>query len=103
MIRQHVIPSLKLAQVGPVDALVCAVSTLQSALAAIHASDSDATKAALARSLRLETMITIRETCDEAEAVCPASLWTLATYKELQFLVSRGGQFFRGFQTWGVM
>ena len=36
--------------------------------------------------LRLETMISIRETCDAAEAECPANLWTLATYKELQFI-----------------
>jgi hypothetical protein len=75
------------AQVGPVPALSNAVGTLQSALGAIHAATSDEAKAALARSLRLEEMLRVRELCDEAEAVCPAHLWTLATYKELQFMV----------------
>ena len=28
----------------------------------------------------------IREICDDAEAVVPAHLWTIATYKELQFI-----------------
>ena len=45
-----------------------------------------ALEADLARELRLETMIAVRKTCDDAEAVCPAGLWTLATYKELLFL-----------------
>ena len=52
----------------------------------IHHAPDARKKADLARHLRLETMITIRETCDAAEAVCPAKMWTLATYKELQFL-----------------
>jgi glutamine synthetase len=36
-------------------------------------------------------MIDIREVCDGAEEVVPASLWTLATYKELMFLDSHVG------------
>ena len=52
----------------------------------IHHTEDLKKKAELARVLRLETMISIRETCDAAEAVCPANLWTMATYKELQFI-----------------
>ena len=89
MIRQHIVPSLKVAQIGPINELNRAVDTLQSALETVHSAETDAAKAAVARTLRLETMIAIREICDEAEAVCPASLWSLATYSELQFLVSR--------------
>jgi len=33
-------------------------------------------------------MMDIRETCDAAEGIVPAELWTLATYKELLFLDS---------------
>jgi glutamine synthetase len=63
------------------------VGTLKKAVAEIHHADNEVTKAELSRVLRLETMLKVRETCDAAEAVCPADLWTLATYKEL--LVSR--------------
>lgn len=42
----------------------------------------------MARVLRLETMIDVRAVCDAAEEVCPAKLWTLATYKDLLFLDS---------------
>ena len=62
------------------------MSTLKSALSDIHHAGDDKTKAELARTLRLETMIKIRETCDAAEAVIPADKWTLATYKDLLFL-----------------
>jgi len=83
MINQHIIPSLKQAGVGPVKELETAVGTLKKAIAEIHHADSEVTKAELSRVLRLETMLKVRETCDAAEAVCPADLWTLATYKEL--------------------
>ena len=43
-------------------------------------------QADLARTLRLETMIDIREVCDAAEGLCPADLWTLPTYTDLLFL-----------------
>lgn len=88
MINQHVIPSVKEAGVGPLDELSAAVTTLKSAVAEIHAAESSMDKAELARVLRLETMIDIRETCDAAEEVVPAENWTLATYKELLFLDS---------------
>ena len=86
MIRQNVIPSVKQADVGPLSQLVAAVDTLQSALSAIHHESDGKAKAELARTLRLETMLKIREVCDAAEEVVPQHLWTLATYKELLFL-----------------
>jgi len=86
MINQHMIPSMKAANVGYLDELTAATATLKAAIAGIHAAESDEAKAKLARTLRLETMISIRESCDAAEAVCPANLWTLATYKDLLFL-----------------
>ena len=88
MINMHIIPSIKAAGDMQVHEkrLNMAVETLQKALADIHHADSEAKKAELARVLRLETMIAARETCDTAEGVCPAHLWTLATYKELLFL-----------------
>ena len=48
-------------------------------------------KAVIARELRLETMEQVRDVCDAIEAVVPASLWTLATYKELLFLDASHG------------
>ena len=86
MIKQHMIPSVKAAGVGPLAGLEAAAVTLKKAVHEIHAADSEEAKAKLARVLRLETMISIRETCDEAEAECPADLWTIATYKDLLFL-----------------
>lgn len=88
MINQHIIPSCKAGGVGPLADLEAAVGTLKSAVAEIHAAESSYEKAQLSRVLRLETMIDIRETCDAAEEVVPANLWTLATYKELLFLDS---------------
>eukprot|EP00529_Nitzschia_sp_RCC80_P015660 CAMPEP_0113508204 /NCGR_PEP_ID=MMETSP0014_2-20120614/36886_1 /TAXON_ID=2857 /ORGANISM="Nitzschia sp." /LENGTH=714 /DNA_ID=CAMNT_0000403889 /DNA_START=104 /DNA_END=2248 /DNA_ORIENTATION=+ /assembly_acc=CAM_ASM_000159 len=88
MINQNVIPSVKAAGVGPLAELEKSIPVLKEAVAAIHAAESSIEKAQLARVLRLETMIDIRETCDAAEEVVPADLWTLATYKELLFLDS---------------
>lgn len=88
MINQHIIPSCKKGNVGPLDELHAAVATLKKALGEIHAANSSLEKAELARTLRLETMIDIRAVCDAAEEVVPAELWTLATYKELLFLDS---------------
>jgi glutamine synthetase len=87
MIQQHIIPSVK--EAGSPDllpSLSLAVGTLKAAVADIHAAGSPYEKAQLSRVLRLETMIEIRETCDKAEEIVPADLWTLATYTELMFL-----------------
>ena len=91
MLNQHIIPSVKKAGVGPLAELEAAVTTITDAVAGIHAAGSSYEAAQLARVLRLETMVTIRESCDAAEAVVPADLWTLATYKELLFLDSHVG------------
>jgi glutamine synthetase len=91
MINQNIIPSVKAAGTGPLADLESAVVTIQEAVAAIHAAETSYEKAQLARVLRLETMIDIRATCDAAEEVVPADLWTLATYKELMFLDSHVG------------
>ena len=91
MINQNIIPSVKAAGVGPLSDLEGAVTTLKEAVAGIHGAESSLEAARLARTLRLETMIEIREVCDAAEEVVPADLWTLATYKELLFLDSHVG------------
>jgi glutamine synthetase len=85
MINQHIIPSVKAAGVGPLAELQACVPKLKAELAKLH-SGTTYEKAKLARILRLETMIEMRQICDDAEEVCPANLWTLATYKELLFL-----------------
>ena len=86
MINQHVIPSVKKSGKGPLEELEAHLGTLQAALKEMEESENSYEKAKLARVLRLETMITIRETCDAAEEVIPAADWTLATYKDLLFL-----------------
>ena len=86
MINQHVIPSCKKAELGFVKKLEDAVKTLTKAVDEMHAAADEAEAASLARVLRLDTMIKIREVCDEAEGLCPPSLWTLASYSELLFL-----------------
>jgi glutamine synthetase len=91
MLNQNIIPSVKAAGLGPLSELETAVETIKSAVAEIHAAEDSLSSARLARTLRLETMIEIRELCDAAEEVVPADLWTLATYKELLFLDSHVG------------
>ena len=59
---------------------------LKKDLAAIHAETDEVKRGTLARTLRLETMVALREKVDELEGIVPADLWTLATYKELMFL-----------------
>lgn len=86
MIQQHIIPSCINGAVGPVAQLREAVHTLKSALADIHHASDEKTKASLARTLRLETMLEVRKVCDDAEEVVPAGLWTLATYSDLLFI-----------------
>ena len=84
MIVQHIMPSCKAANVT--NKLPSLVDTLKKDLGKIHHESDMVKKAHLARTLRLETMIKIREECDRVEAEVPEDLWTLATYKELLFL-----------------
>jgi len=92
MINQHIIPAVKEAGVGPLSELESDLRTLHSAIADLHCAKTSYEKAKLARVLRLETMVNIRENCDLAEALVPSNLWTLATYKELLFLDSHSGR-----------
>jgi len=86
MIEQYIIPACRSANVGPQRKLAGCVNTLKEACKKIHETEDPKIKADLSRKLRLETMIEIRKTCDEAEGVVPADYWSLGTYKELLFL-----------------
>ena len=86
MINHHVIPACKAGSVGPLSALEKGTATIREALHTIENTEDTVKKAHLSRDLRLETMISIRKHCDDAESVVPANLWTLATYKDLLFL-----------------
>jgi glutamine synthetase len=86
MLNQFIIPAVKGAGVGSVKDLEGAVHTLQKAVSDIHHTNDDVQKAQKARVLRLDTMIKIRELVDNTEAITPAHLWPIATYKELLFL-----------------
>jgi glutamine synthetase len=88
MILQHVIPSMKSAGVGDITLLEKEAQLLGKALEEVHAASTPQDAAALARTLRLETMERTRELCDSVEATVPPSLWTLASYRELLFLDS---------------
>lgn len=85
MINQHVIPSAKAADIGDEDCLA-AIATVEEALANIHAIQDEKAKAEAARTLRLETMVSLRDKIDAVESMIPADMWTLATYSELLFL-----------------
>jgi hypothetical protein len=71
MMNQHVIPSMKAAGFATAE-LDAGVSKLKKGIKAIHDSDDDSKAADLARLLRLETMIAVRATCDEAEVRDPS-------------------------------
>lgn len=85
MINQHVIPAIRTAGVGPLDELKQALETLEKARHDVLQIGHSDERAVAARTLRLETMVSVREVCDKAEAICPAHLWTLSTYKEMLF------------------
>lgn len=86
MINQHVVPSIKAAGTGGEKKIAKQTEVLEKAIEGIHGAADEFAAASLARTLRLETMINIRTMCDDAEAMVPPELWTLATYKELLFL-----------------
>jgi len=85
MLKQQVIPAIKEAE-QDTKGVEAALKAVQDGLSAMHHEADDYKKAALARVLRLETMISAREAVDAAEGECPAHLWPLATYKEMLFL-----------------
>jgi len=87
MINQHVIPSMKAAAMPDfVSRLDMGVRKLKDGLNAIHGAGDEVASANLSRALRMGAMMEVRAVCDEAEGVCPAHLWTLATYQELFFI-----------------
>jgi glutamine synthetase len=92
MIQQHVIPSVKNADLDEateaklLTKLTEGVETLKADLKEIHAEDTPFEAAKKARVLRLETMVELREHCDHAEEIVPAEFWTMATYKDMLFL-----------------
>jgi glutamine synthetase len=88
MMNQHIIPSIRNAQVDNdlLDKLIQGVGKLQAAWNDIHQNSDLDSQAHMARVLRLETMEEVRAICDEAEGICPANLWTLSTYNDLLFL-----------------
>ncbi|EEC45634.1 GLNA, glutamine synthase [Phaeodactylum tricornutum CCAP 1055/1] len=92
LLNQHIVPDVKEAGIGPLAELETFAPKLKTALAEIAKEKDSYKKAQMARVLRLETMIEIREVCDEAEEVVPAKIWSLATYKELLFLDSHTSQ-----------
>merc|ERR1719253_280747 len=85
MLKQQIIPAIKEAE-QDTKGVAAALKSVQDGLAKMHHEGDDYKKAALARVLRLETMITAREAVDAAEGECPAHLWPIATYKEMLFL-----------------
>jgi len=85
MLKQQIIPAIKEAE-QDTKGVAAALKSVQDGLAKMHHEGDDYKKAALARVLRLETMITAREAVDAAEGECPAHLWPVATYKEMLFL-----------------
>ena len=85
MIQQHIIPALKGVDVDT-SKVRAGLEKVKSKISALHAAEDGQPKATCARELRLEVMDDCRKACDEAEAICPASAWPFATYRELLFL-----------------
>lgn len=87
MIVQQIIPAMKGAGIDS-SAVSAAAKSVQAGLDGVHHESDSAKQAALARTLRLETMMKAREAVDAAEAITPSNVWPIATYRELLFLDS---------------
>merc|ERR1719335_145770 len=87
MIKQHVAPSALAAGLSA-DEVLKGAEKILGALDGVHKASDLSAGAALARTLRLDTMVEVRKLCDDIEAEVPADKWTLATYKELLFMDS---------------
>ena len=85
MIVQSIVPALKGANVAT-SSVEAGLAKLKAKIDSMHAAEETLAKAKIARELRLETMADVRTACDDAEAICPASAWPFATYRELLFL-----------------
>jgi len=86
MMNQNCIPAVIQNGGSQVEALKAGVSTIKDSLAAIHAEEDEQKRGNLARTLRLETMVEIRDVVDEAEGETPTELWGIPSYKDLLFL-----------------
>ena len=85
MIVQSIVPALKGANIAT-SSVEAGLAKLKAKIDSMHAAEETLAKAKIARELRLETMADVRTACDDAEAICPASAWPFATYRELLFL-----------------
>ena len=85
MIVQSIVPALKGANVAT-SSVEAGLAKLKAKIDSMHAAEETLAKAKIARELRLETMADVRTACDDAEAICPASAWPFATYRDLLFL-----------------
>ncbi len=87
MVMQSILPqSIVLKKEGILEkAVVDSCKAVADKLAEVHKQSDDCKKAEICRELRLTTMVTCREACDEAEALYPAASWPFATYRELLF------------------
>jgi len=89
MVSRQCVPACK--EAGLTDSatkLTSGLADLKAALHTMEKADGSYATAQAARVARLETMEAVRETCDAAEALCPASVWPIASYKALLFLDS---------------
>ena len=85
MITQSIIPALKGVSIDT-SAIAAGCNKVKTKLGVVHAAADGFEKAKCARELRLEVMVEARTACDEAEAICPATAWPFATYRDLLFL-----------------
>lgn len=84
MIVQQILPAVS-AHVD-VAALKASVDKLRDAMTAAHHIESLHDRADAWRNIRLGEMLNVRKECDAAEGLCPATVWPIATYKQLLFL-----------------
>lgn len=92
MVSRQCVPACK--EAGLTDSatqLTSGLADLKAALHTMETAEGAYAKAQAARVARLETMEAVREVCDAAEALCPASVWPIASYKSLLFLDSEQG------------
>jgi glutamine synthetase len=91
MVNQHVIPDCTTAGLPTADIEATLAAVVAGLEGVHHAEDDEEAQAALCRVLRLETMVDARGAVEEQEALCPPSLWSLASYKDLLFLDTHPG------------
>jgi glutamine synthetase len=86
MISQHVLRAADSINSKEKTAVANGAKLIQKVLDDMDKSEDEVAKATLARELRLEIMVKVRESCDKVEKECPPDIWTLGTYENLLFL-----------------